>query len=238
MSVPTELLDGALSGQVDRFYGKYRGIVDRNDDQLGLGRITARVPEVLGDVSTGWALPCAPFAGANEGLFTVPPSGAGVWIEFEAGDVSRPVWSGAWWGTDDVPKTHKGSAAKQPGTKILRSTSGLLVLLDDDANTIAISDSSGVNFITIDVSGGVIKVKSKTQVVLEAPTIQHGESANHPAVFGDQLLTYLGQLVSIFNAHVHPGELALGIFPVTPMVPVALMTPPTSALISTKNVVE
>ena len=46
-----------------------------------------------------------------------------------------------------------------------------------------------------------------TRVVLEAPLIKHGAGAAHPAVFGDELLAYLNQLVSMFNAHVHPGEL-------------------------------
>ena len=42
----------------------------------------------------------------------------------------------------------------------------------------------------------------------------------------------------MFNAHVHPGELAVGILPVTPAPPVPPLSPPTPALISTKNVVE
>jgi len=73
--------------RTERYYGKYRGIVTDNEDPRGLGRIRARVPEVLGDVETGWALPCAPYAGDGSGQFTVPSPGAGVWIEFEAGNV-------------------------------------------------------------------------------------------------------------------------------------------------------
>jgi hypothetical protein len=41
----------------------------------------------------------------------------------------------------------------------------------------------------------------------------------------------------MFNAHMHPGELAAGMFPVTPVPPVPPMTPPTPALVSTKNLV-
>ena len=81
-------------------------------------------------------------------------------------------------------------------------------------------------------------MKSAVRVVLEAPLIQHGQGATHPAVFGDQLLTYLNQLVTMFNAHVHPGELAAGILPVTPAPPVPPLPPATPALISTKNLVE
>jgi len=60
------------------------------------------------------------------------------------------------------------------------------------------------------------------------------ENGTHPVVFGDNLLQYLTQMVTMFNAHLHPGELALGVFPVTPAPPVAPMTPPTPSLLSMK----
>ncbi len=57
-------------------------------------------------------------------------------------------------------------------------------------------------------------------------------------MLGDQLLTYLAQLVTLFNTHVHPGELALGILPVTPAPPVAPMPPPSPSLLSLKVLLE
>lgn len=230
-------LTSVLERQTDRFYGKYRGIVMVNTDPLNLGRLKATVPEVLGEVPSGWALPCAPYAGTGSGLFAIPPVGAGVWIEFEAGDVSRPIWSGAWWATGEAPMDEKGVPA-QPTTKILRSDFGLLVALDDIAQTITISDAMGINLMTVKVVEGTVQIKSVAKVVLEAPLIQHGQGATHPAVFGDQLLTYLNQLVSMFNSHVHPGELAAGFIPVTPAPPVPPFPPATPSLLSFKVVVE
>jgi hypothetical protein len=58
--------------------------------------------------------------------------------------------------------------------------------------------------------------------------------AAHPAVLGDQLVAYLNTLVALFNAHLHPGELAVGVLPVTPAPPVPMLTPPTPALLSVK----
>lgn len=226
-----------LERQTDRFNGKYRGLVLNNLDPLGRGRLQALVPEVLGETPSTWALPCAPYAGPGSGLFTIPPVGAGVWIEFEAGDVSRPIWSGTWWAAGEVPMDEKGTPA-QPTTKILRSDFGLIVALDDLAQTITISDSLGLNLMTVKVLEGTIQIKSSVRVVLEAPLIQHGQGAVHPAVFGDQLLTYLNQLVALFNSHVHPGELAAGFIPVTPAPPVPPFPPATPSLISTKVVVE
>jgi hypothetical protein len=227
----------AMERGVDRFYGKYRGLVVNNVDPLQLGRLQAMVPEVLGESPSGWAQPCAPYGGTACGFFAIPPVGAGVWIEFEAGDVSRPIWAGTWWATGEVPMDQLGVPVK-PTTKILRSDFGLIVALDDVKQTITLSDALGVNLVSVKVLEGTVEIRSALKVVLEAPLIQHGQAAFHPAVYGDQLLAYLAQLVTIFNTHVHPGELAAGFIPVTPAPPVAPMTPPTPALVSTKNLVE
>src|SRR5436309_62510 len=100
-----------------RHLGKFRGTVTDNQDPKHQGRLRAKVPEVLGDVESGWAMPCAPYAGDSTGALSVPAPGAGVWIEFEAGDVSRPIWVGCWWVSDKVPKDETGAAAT-PDVKI------------------------------------------------------------------------------------------------------------------------
>ncbi len=81
------------------FYGKYRGTVLNNVDPLQIGRIQAVVPDVGGLIPSTWAMPCLPVAGINMGVFTVPPIGAGVWIEFERGDPDYPIWVGGYWGS-------------------------------------------------------------------------------------------------------------------------------------------
>ncbi len=69
---------------------------------------------------------------------------------------------------------------------------------------------------------------------VHAPQIELVENAVHPLVFGDQLLRYLNQMVIIYQTHMHPGEMALGVFPVTPAPPVPPMPPPTPELLSMK----
>lgn len=222
----------------ERVLGKYRGIVLNNMDPQNLGRIQATVPEVLGEVPTGWATPCAPYGGTGSGFFSVPPIGAGVWIEFEAGDVSRPIWAGCYWGAGEVPLQPPGSPSL-PTTKIWRSDLGLSAVLDDTTQTITLSDAVGTNQVVISLPTGTVTVKGLARVVLEGPIIQEGsQTAAHPAVLGDQLLAYLGQLVTLFNTHVHPGELAIGVLPVTPAPPVAPMPPPTPSLLSLKVLLE
>ena len=83
---------------MSEFYGKYRGKVENNVDPLQQGRVQVTVPAVLGDGRLSWAMPCAPYAGSQVGFFAVPPVGANVWVEFEAGDPDYPIWSGCFWG--------------------------------------------------------------------------------------------------------------------------------------------
>lgn len=215
-----------------RHFGKYRGKVSDNRDPRNQGRIRVKVPEVLEDVESGWALPCAPYGGSKTGVYMVPPVDAGVWVEFEAGDVSRPIWSGCWWTSDHAPTDEEGAGAT-PDVKIARSEEGLLLALHDDTKTIALSDSNGSNILKIEVQPGKVTLKAATKVVVEAPQIELVENATHPGVFGDNLTTYLNQVVSMFNSHMHPGQVA-GMTPVTPAPPVPLLSPPTPSLLSTK----
>ncbi|MCP4403246.1 MAG: hypothetical protein GY801_38800 [bacterium] len=217
-----------------RYFGKYRGLVKDNEDTENLGRIKALIPEVLGDVALSeWALPCTPYSGDGEGQFMIPPIDAGVWIEFEAGDVSRPIWSGCWWSKNNLPKD-AGDRAATPPLKIIRSSKGLMVTLDDSSQTISLSDEKGKNMLKIQVQQGQLVIQGTSKVVVEAPQIELVENAAHPVVFGDQLLQYLNQLVQLYQTHTHPGELALGVFPVTPAPPVPPLQPATPALVSKK----
>jgi hypothetical protein len=217
-------------GGPSRHLGKFRGAVTDNQDPRNQGRIRARVPEVLGETESNWALPCVPYAGKRTGAFSCPPVGAGVWLEFEAGDVSRPIWTGCWWGSNQQPTDETGAGAT-PDVKVTRSEEGLVLALHDDTRTIALSDSQGTNLLRIEVQQGKVTLKASTKVVVDAPAIELAAGAVHPGVFGDQLQRYLAQLVQSFNFHMHPGQSNLG-GPVTPAPPAPQLTPPTPDLLS------
>ena len=88
-----------MSTAPPRYYGKFRGTVKNNIDPLLQGRVQVAVPFPLGEGTLAWAMPCVPYAGDGVGLFLVPPVGASVWIEFEAGDLDRPILGGCFWAT-------------------------------------------------------------------------------------------------------------------------------------------
>lgn len=90
-----------------QFFGKYRGKVTSTKDPLHLGRVQVQVPSILGEGRLSWALPSTPYAGKDIGLFTVPPSGSNIWVEFEGGDPDYPIWSGCFWGEGELPQDAK-----------------------------------------------------------------------------------------------------------------------------------
>jgi uncharacterized protein involved in type VI secretion and phage assembly len=93
------------------YFGKYRGTVSSNTDSTGRARLKVKVPAVLGSLET-WAMPCVPYAGPAVGIHMLPPVGAGVWVEFEGGDVSFPVWVGCFWGDGDLPAEVTGADSR------------------------------------------------------------------------------------------------------------------------------
>jgi hypothetical protein len=107
------------------YFGKYRGKVANNIDPLMEGRVQVTVPAVLGDGRLSWAKPCVPYAGSSVGFFAIPPVGANVWVEFEAGDTDRPIWTGCFWGTGECPAT-----PAVPQTKVIFTDSIKLTLSD------------------------------------------------------------------------------------------------------------
>jgi uncharacterized protein involved in type VI secretion and phage assembly len=115
----------------EKRFGKYRGFVTNNQDPEKRGRVKLTVPSVLGEQETDWALPCLPFGGqADYGFFSVPEVEAQVWVEFEEGDPSRPLWVGTFWQQEsDVPQE---AALETPTTRLLKTKSGHLLQFDDE----------------------------------------------------------------------------------------------------------
>ena len=222
-----QLVQQLLEWTRNRFFGKYRGLVSDNNDPTNRGRVKVQVPAVLNELEV-WAMPCLPYTGNNVGLYTIPEPGAGVWVEFEGGAPSYPIWTGGFWADDELPENEQGNDAT-PSRRMLRTQSGLMITFDDDAEKLTLSDQNGNNIMTFEVRQGKIRMQATTKVVVEAPQIELVENATHPLVFGDDLLQYLNQLVQIFNTHMHPGA-----FPVTPAPPVAPMPPATPTLLSIK----
>jgi hypothetical protein len=168
MSTPA---DQALEDLVEqlrtRFYGKYRGVV--TDVDAAAAKIKATVPAVYGDVESGWCMPCVPYAGPNVGLAFLPEVGSAVWIEFEGGDVSYPIWTGCFWREGEVP------ADVGTDVKVIVTVSSLELKFDDGAGVITISDPSG-NTVTLG-SDGITLAHGGQQVVVSGSSVSVNDGA-------------------------------------------------------------
>ena len=96
----------------EKFFGQYRGVVVDNKDPEGHRRIKVKIPQ-LNDVDvTNYVWPQEVSSVRSE----VPDIGDGVWIIFEGGDPSYPIWCG----TFGKPKKDK-----RVNIKVLRDTTSL-----------------------------------------------------------------------------------------------------------------
>ena len=125
-----------LTGERAEYFGKYRGTVADNADPLKRGRLQVTVPAVLGAAEV-WAMPCVPYAGRNRGFYAIPEVGTGIWVEFEAGDASFPIWSGCFWNDGDID-----AADADPTIKFFRTTKFTL-RVDDGNGEVVIKNDSG-----------------------------------------------------------------------------------------------
>ncbi|MCA9623919.1 MAG: hypothetical protein KC731_33080, partial [Myxococcales bacterium] len=145
-----------------RYFGKYRGVVKDNADPKHRGRLKVLVPAVLGDVRL-WAMPCVPFAGNKVGLYCLPEKEDGVWVEFEGGDPSYPIWTGCYWAHDELP--HE----RGPEERVLETNELVVRLVSGDEPRIVIEIKEGAN-LTLD-GEHVQTLVGETSLLIDTGTI-------------------------------------------------------------------
>lgn len=189
-----------LTKQVQsKYYGKYRGFVVDNDDPEQMGRLRLQVPTVLGDAVTVWALPCLPAGGAkNMGFFIVPDVDAQVWVEFEEGNLNRPIWSGTFWQKKgEIPEE---AALNPPTTSIFRTSGGHKLQFDDEADKEKITLFHSIEAeMVIDEKGSItIKDAQENTVTLDA---DGGEISIEDANGNSMIMTSTGTTIEDCNGN-------------------------------------
>ena len=134
----------------EHYYGIYRGTVESVEEGDDLGIISVKIPDVFGPTHTvSRVRPCSPIAGDKHGFVAIPEPGDGVWIQFEAGNTSLPVWVGFWWASGEIP---------DPKGKLVRSfitTKGHKFVLDDDQDEVSLLHSGGAE---LKMTGSDVKI--------------------------------------------------------------------------------
>ncbi len=206
----------------EKHYGKYRGIVTDNKDPQKRGRLKLLIPSVLADQTSDWALPCLPYGGAaQQGMFMVPEIDAQVWVEFEEGDIHRPIWVGTFWQQEsDVPED---AAREEPTTRLFQTTSGHILQFDDEAGeeqfrlfhpadaeilidkngTISLRDTSGAT-VTLDADASEILIEDANgNSMLMSSSGTTVEDANGNKIeMGSSGITVKGQQIVVEGSQV------------------------------------
>jgi uncharacterized protein involved in type VI secretion and phage assembly len=216
-----------------RFYGKYRGFVVNNDDPKHLGRVRLQVPSVLGpEVVTGWAMPCVPYGGQkNQGFLCIPEVGAGVWIEFEEGDLEFPIWVGTFWselgGDSEIPTLNDANGKErkneqqQSTRKIIKTPKGHTIQFEDanGEEMVIIVEATHKHVVTLNKDGIQISDGANgNTIIMGKDGIQIGSSnATEPFVLGNQFMTNVNSFLQALKAHTHPAPGGTTSPPTTPL---------------------
>lgn len=164
------------------FFGKYRGKVVVNKDPLHLGRIQVEVPAIFGTGKASWAMPCSPYAGQDFGWFAIPTVASNVWVEFEGGDPDYPIWTGCFWGADQLPTDAK---VEEPDkVQVLRTPYGVTMTISN------LGENKGLTIVVetptverklkmvFNADGIEINNKDETTIKIKADIIELKNKAN------------------------------------------------------------
>jgi hypothetical protein len=159
---------------IGTYVGKYKAVVVNNVDPLLIGRIQVIVPDVASLAPSTWAMPCVPVAGINMGMFAPPLIGSGVWVEFERGDPSKPIWVGCYWGLGaEVPVLSHLVPPAVPGITLQTTLKNGIVISDVPGPTggILIQTMTGA-MISVSDTGILISNGKGAVINMAGPSIQ------------------------------------------------------------------
>jgi len=156
---------------VARYYGKFAGLVaDNGPPSMGAhrGEVVVKIPGLLEETADGGASQPIQVRAAPAflpGFFYVPENGDKVWVEFVNGDINFPIWTGVWYPQNGAPQT-SGDTAPSQDQKIIRTKSGLVIMLDDSSGGEKIVVKHGKSNATITLDATGVTINSDNGVVL------------------------------------------------------------------------
>lgn len=157
------------------YYSVYRGYVVEREDPDGYSRLKLAIPEVTGEyVHDYWAWPRNVYSGLGYGMQIIPNKGDMVFVEFERGNVRRPVWSFGHFGKKNKTR-EKPKELTDPDNFWFRTPTGHLIEFDDKNELIRLTTNLGLVY---EMNEQGISLGSKTK-------------SAEPAVKGDTLADLL-----------------------------------------------
>lgn len=210
------IIERGLEG-VNRFYSLYRAVVIDNEDPDRANGLKVYVPEVLGGLKI-WAIPRHQYGGEGFGFKLLTPQvGDYVYVSFEYGDASKPLWEYHGWAKGEAPTPLNNVSVfgfvTPKGNKVLISEEddtlevhfqGPIFIQGEGAVTISSAESINISgedgaVINGGENGGIINIDSLTQKL-------------------NKLVQEIEMLKQQINTHTHTGNQGAPTSP--PIVPI------------------
>ncbi len=136
----------------NQWFGKYRAKVVNINDPKRQGRIKVSCPRVFYNAVSSWCLPCIPNALDETGDYFIPKVGEYVWIEFEEGDCSKPIWTGGWYSENKIPISSNESVDQTRvisynGNKVEMSKNNIKVTVQGESITLDKDTITRLNYL-------------------------------------------------------------------------------------------
>jgi uncharacterized protein involved in type VI secretion and phage assembly len=179
--------------RVNRVNGVATGIITKNDDPEGLGRVKVHFPWLSDQNETDWVRICSLMTGTDMGAIFLPEVDDEVLVAFEKGDINRPFVLGSLWNSEVKPKENNSNGknnirqitsrsghqiifddTENKENLVIHSKSGHKIILNDEEQSekITIKDKSENNSIEIDSSQNSITITSQQNMTIKATNIK------------------------------------------------------------------
>ena len=179
-----------------RFYSIYRAIVVQNDDPRCINRLKVSIPGIQGGL-TLWALPRNQHGNAGSGFkYLAPKIGDVVYVTFEFGDPTKPLWEYHSWSEGQTP-----FGLKDKDVIGFITPNGIQVIFDDSDGILDLYLPGEANIyskgtIYVNGEGGVVVNSGENKGVVNI--VQLTEKLN-------QLVSEVEQLKTYISTHTHSG---------------------------------
>lgn len=187
-----------------RYYSRYKGIVVDDDDPYSMNRLKVAVPDIHGGI-IDWALPINQQGSMDSGIkYLTPKVKDLVWVSFENGNPSKPLWEYCGWGLSECPEE-----LSKNNVLGFVTPKGNKVFLDEDEGHLTVSVSGDV--LVISENGNIQLTTKKGSIILDAKEGIFGHDGEKGGLINiDDLTDKLNKLQSEleefrtnFNNHLH-----------------------------------
>ena len=194
MDIAQTIVEKGIEG-IGRFYSIYKAYVVDNDDPQCQNRL--KVSCFIHGGLNLWALPKGQHGSLDNGFkYFAPKIGDVVWISFEQGDPSKPVWEYYGWASGEMPMD-----LDSPNRAGIVTPNGTTIILDDDTGNLDIYVQGKVN------------IYSKDDINIGSARTVNLNGGNNGGVINivelteklNKLVSELEKLKLSFNTHIHTG---------------------------------